>query len=446
MASLIKRNTKYSIRFTGIDGLRKTLAAGTTSERQALRVLERVELLLKAARTGDELDAQTAIWLSEAPTKLRERMANVGLIVVERADEANVATLGAYIDRYIAARTDVKEITRTKWRQTRGSLVSFFGGDRPLGKVTAGDAKDFERWLKQSRKARYLDAEKADVLAGDTIRKRISHAKQFFADAVARKLIEANPFAGLKSKVGANRSRDRFITRDEAAKVLDECPSNEWRLLFALSRFGGLRCPSEHLALNWGDIDWAASRMRVTSPKTEHHEGHGSRVVPIFPELRPYLEAAFEAAEPGSEYVVAGYRRAATNLRTQLERIIKLAGLEPWPKLWANLRASRATELATEHPAHVAAAWLGHSTSVAQKHYWQVTEADFTKATGGTIDETVADRGEKNVATFVTTARRREPQETVDAGTTTAIRRSTAHLIAGEMNSVPPSGLEPETR
>ena len=49
------------------------------------------------------------------------------------------------------------------------------------------------------------------------------------------------------------------------------------------------------------------------------------------------------------------------------------------PKLFQNLRASRATELAAEHPGHVAAEWLGHSTAVAQKHYWQVTDADFDR-------------------------------------------------------------------
>ena len=63
-----------------------------------------------------------------------------------------------------------------------------------------------------------------------------------------------------------------------------------------------------------------------------------------------------------------------------MERIIAKAGLKPWPKLFQNLRASRATELASEHPAHVAAAWLGHSTIVANKHYWQVTDVDFTNA------------------------------------------------------------------
>lgn len=40
----------------------------------------------------------------------------------------------------------------------------------------------------------------------------------------------------------------------------------------------------------------------------------------------------------------------------------------------------QATELAAEHPGHVAAAWLGHSTEVAQRHYWQVTDADFDRA------------------------------------------------------------------
>jgi len=70
-------------------------------------------------------------------------------------------------------------------------------------------------------------------------------------------------------------------------------------LLFALSRFGGLRCPSEHLALTWNDVDWERNRFRVTSPKTAHHEGRGERWVPIFTEFRPYFEEAFELAAQG---------------------------------------------------------------------------------------------------------------------------------------------------
>ena len=50
------------------------------------------------------------------------------------------------------------------------------------------------------------------------------------------------------------------------------------------------------------------------SSKTEHHEGKASRVIPIFPELRPHLEAAWEQAEPGTEYVITRYRDAGQNL------------------------------------------------------------------------------------------------------------------------------------
>lgn len=78
---------------------------------------------------------------------------------------------------------------------------------------------------------------------------------------------------------------------------------------------------------------------------------------------------------------VARYLRRNANLRTQLIRIIERAGLKPWPKLFQNVRPSRATELAAQFPAHVAAEWLGHSTLVAQKHYWRVTDDDFAKAT-----------------------------------------------------------------
>ena len=105
--------------------------------------------------------------------------------------------------------------------------------------------------------------------------------------------------------------------------------------------------------------------------------------MPIFPELTPHLEAMWDMADVGTVHVINRYRHDNANLRTQLARILRLAKVKPWPKLFQNLRASRATELAAEHPSHVAAAWLGHSTIVAAKHYWQVTDADFEKATSG---------------------------------------------------------------
>ena len=182
------------------------------------------------------------------------------------------------------------------------------------------------------------------------------------------------------------RTPTSCVDRDAIKKVIDACSDYEWRLLIALARFGGLRCPSETLELRWGDIDWEKGRMTVRSKKTEHHEGKASREVPIFPELRSFLEEAWEQAEVGQEYVITRYRGNA-NLRTQLQKIIKRAGVAPWPKLWQNLRATRATELARVFPGHVASAFLGHSETTAQKHYWQVTDEDFKKRAQNTTQQ-----------------------------------------------------------
>ena len=115
------------------------------------------------------------------------------------------------------------------------------------------------------------------------------------------------------------------------------------------------------------------------SPKTEHHEGMESRMVPIYPELRPYLDTAWELAEDNAEFVVMKIRNAESNLRTTFQKIIKRAGLTPWPKLFQNLRASRLTELEETFPTHVVCKWMGNSPKVAQKHYLLTTDEHFEK-------------------------------------------------------------------
>jgi hypothetical protein len=195
-----------------------------------------------------------------------------------------------------------------------------------------------------------------------------------------------------KSAVQANAARFHFVTREESDKVMGTCPNAEWRLLFALSRYGGLRCPSEHLSLRWGDVDWEHGRMTVRSPKTEHHVGGESRVVPLFPELRPHLEEVFDAAEVGTEFVITRYRSTNANLRTQFLRIVRRAGVQTWQKPFQNLRSTRETELAEEYPLHVVTAWLGNSQPVAAKHYLQVTDDHFSKAVQNPVQQAAEPR------------------------------------------------------
>ncbi len=367
------------------------------------------------------------------------KLAAAGLID-SRKDESS-PTLGEHLKNYFSKRTDVKKSTKINWRQSERNMLSFFGADCTLASITPGDAKDFERWLGTSAARENVYAEAEGGLAENTRRKRISNAKQLFQYAVDHELISRNPFKGLKSSVGGNRSRDYFLSREDSQKIIDACPNGQWRLIFALSRFGGLRCPSEHLALKWTDVDWDRSRILVHSPKTEHHEGKAERWLPMFPELRPHLEHAWEQAQEGAEHVITHYRDASQNLRTQFQRIIKRAGLTPWPKLFQNLRASRATELAADHPAHVAAAWLGHSTLVANKHYWQVTDDDFEKATLEKPPERCAAQNPAQQAHVL--ARTPSQAETPAHKKTPVLQEFASECFTVQKYTMTPTGLEP---
>jgi len=82
-----------------------------------------------------------------------------------------------------------------------------------------------------------------------------------------------------------------------------------WQVILGLSRYGGLRTPSETLSLRWEDIDWELNRMSIPEPKVEHREGRGVRSCPIFPELRSILDEAFEIFGDKSEFVASGFGR-----------------------------------------------------------------------------------------------------------------------------------------
>jgi len=407
MASISKRGAGWILRYIDQRGERKTITLYTESERQATAAKLKIENLLSAIQTGTTPDPETAAWLakqqadkSKFARRLLPRLVAAGLIDgqrgetatesgqdVQKAETPDVLTLGKAVQDYIDRRIDVTPQTRDIWHQPQQNLVAFFGTDRPLADISVADAKDFERYLKTSaRIVRYGDASKTDGLADATRKKRVQFAKQFFQDARDRRLIAENPFAGLKVGTPANKDRQFFVTLDMAETVLKACPDVEWKLIFALCRFGGLRCPSEVFGLRLEDIRWDENRFLVHSPKTKR-QGKPSRWVPIFPELRPFLTAAWdeivEQAEPGQKFLVHRYRnRSKEYLRRRLKQIIEHAGLTPWPKVFQNLRSGRQTELEDSgFPTHVVCAWLGNSPQVARKHYLQVTDDHFARAT-----------------------------------------------------------------
>lgn len=375
MASIVNDpNGRRRILFVGPDEIRKSIRLGKCDRKTAESICRHVEALLSARVTGDPVKPTTAAWLAEIGAKLRDRLAVVGLIEAPKR-----VALGEFLKNYILSRPDVKPATLEVWSQPCRNLTEFFGEDKPLRKITTGDCDQFKAWLLTQN------------LAPATVAKRLSFARTFLHVARKHKLIAENPFSEVKIPTASVSGRQRFIDRDATQKLLDVA-SPTWRTIIALARFGGLRCPSEVLSLEWRHIDWERGRLTVPSPKTDRYDGKGTRTIPLFPELRAHLQEAVERAAPGQTHVIGGDHLAkaarstgwkSCNLRTAFGKLIHRAGLKPWPRLFHNLRSSRETELLEEFPVHVVALWMGHDAKVSLKHYAQTTDEHFERAAGG---------------------------------------------------------------
>jgi integrase len=56
-----------------------------------------------------------------------------------------------------------------------------------------------------------------------------------------------------------NDERIVYVPAEDIERVIAACPDNDWRLVFALSRYAGIRFPSEAKDLKWSDVAWENS-------------------------------------------------------------------------------------------------------------------------------------------------------------------------------------------
>lgn len=411
-------------------GKRRSLWLGSISKRAAETVMRHVDELARAEAANTTPDAESAKWANGLDGRIRETLERWGL--VEAAPNRNTDAdrfLGAFCERYIKGRTDVSQATRDKYGHTKRFLVGKFGEDRMLKTITKSDAKAWQRWLMEQ------PGSKGKTMAESTASKHVKRAKTMFDDAVDARLIPESPMDAIKGGDEVNRDRDFFITPEAAARVLNACPDAEWRLIFALARFGGLRV-CEILTVTLDDIQWSESRLRIDSPKT------GLRFAPIFPELLPHLEAVFNAAPGGQVRCLERYAVNA-NLGTTANRIIERAGLVPWEKTFQNLRATRRTELQERFADHVVNGWLGQSSRVALKSYLQITPDHWTAGATETTANVTATNG--GVLGGVIPAHSQAFGANSDAQRYRKGNKKASESL-GNTEAAPPAGLEPATR
>lgn len=345
-----------------VRGVRRKLWLGAVSKAAARSVAVHLDALNLARDTGTVPPESTRLWLSSISDRIRNRLAAWGLVGQQEAAKHLPRTLGPYLQHYIDSRTDWSFSAKTRMVHVRLRLCERLGADTAIASITAGDAQGFARWIRST------------IESCSHSGKTISSARQLFKAAIDDRLIADNPFNGINASQQHDEDREAYIPAADIELMIAKADPY-FAALFAISRYGGLRVPSEPLDLRWEHINWATGRIVLVSHKTK------SRTIPLFPEILPHLRKLYELAPDGSECVFDRYRSTAAKVyRDNILRIAKLCGLQPWPKIWMNLRASCRTDLLERFPSHVVDAWMGHSAKVGAKHYDRITDAHFAAA------------------------------------------------------------------
>lgn len=384
MATLFKDNSRpnYIIRLTDSEsptGRRAKITCTGMTKKQAQQVLAHVEKIAVCQAAKIPMEQATAEWLGGLEGPIRKRLEELRLI--SPAKKVCEDTVVGYMSAYIRKRTDIAQNTKRIYDRSLHFVTEHFGTEKKLVELTHGNAKDFDRWLRQSgRKNR------TSGLAENTARKMVDKIKTVYNAAIDDEILTSNPFKGIATNVRSSPEKQQFVSADTVRKVIEHAPDAEFKAIIALARFGGLRTPSEFRHLKHGDFS-----MKTTPPKftifcqKTASKGKKTRDAPMFTELWPYLEPLI-SSDPADEkaFVFSKKYRECTdaNIFNTMVRTVKSAGVQVWPDLWRNLRASCESELIQKaYDIKDVCDWLGNTPAVVMGHYLRSNPESMTRAT-----------------------------------------------------------------
>ena len=352
---------------------RKRFRLGSTTKQSAGRFCTMIQSIEDAIRLGSPVRRQDEEWLRNLPPEQFDRIHRTGLL--DRTSiPSRMFSFSDWVEQWLLS-VSVKCADRTHelYQQSADMFIEFVGQGVSLAAITRDDA---ECWN---------DSLIASGISIASVRRNIRQLKACFNAAIRRDILLTNPFDRIESaSIAAERSR--IVTDEEAELVLNELPTTDYKLMFALARFGGLRSPSETTTLTWEDIDFDLGKMSVHAPKT-----HQTRLVPILPQLREVLD---EVAARTDDLAGPIVRVSEHNHARTIANAARRAGVESWERTFQTLRQSFSTLMCERFPAHVVAAWTGHSVEVSQAHYLTMRDEYFTEAARRSIKRSTPVRNE----------------------------------------------------
>ena len=341
------------------EGKSYTIRLGHVAEKDATAFADNVQTLLDYVSRRLVVPPVLADWADRLPDRHAKPLRSAGVL----RGNPLPRTVGQLVAAELALSATKAERTQLAYRAFGASLIEFFGADRPVASVAPEDGRRFADWLA----ARY---------APTTVGAKLRFAQRLFGRLAAEGVLRKNPF-NARGTVLHDDARDRYVDPVEVDQLLRAIADPEFAAVVVLSRYAGLRVPSE-LAIRWADV--GDTSFRVFGQKTKRW-----RTVPLFPPIAQRLALLPRTADVCLPGVVA---RGASFCGDRLATAYRDAGIAgPPPKPWINFRASAERDLLVSYPIDDVASWLGHSPSTALRSYsraaaWLATSSAVARGPG----------------------------------------------------------------
>lgn len=302
-----------------------------------------------------------------SPTEAgRQAKAIMRDVLLGRVATGTDTPLSKWRDSYLASKGEWSHLTREDVEKSLDKLIDHFGKDRRIGSITSTEAEAFAAELL------------ASGLAKNTVRKHCRNIKAMFQAAVDAEpqVIASSPFRRVASSVVSTPKDWATVTEADLQAILDACPNPGYKALFALCRLAGLR-RSEAVALRWEHV--TPERIAVYPRSDTEGTKQRYREVPVQPKLAAILANISRSGYgpcDGVEEDKAAFYRVLTG-------ILSAAKVQQYAKPLHTLRKNLETEWLSKYPMSKVAHWLGHSPTVAMKHYDRPEEKDFDMVAKG---------------------------------------------------------------
>jgi site-specific recombinase XerD len=328
-----------------LDGKRYTLYLGRRYNASSAERVADVVYELASCRTRNEKpSAELLRRVSGLPQRVRASLDKFGLV-----DNCFGMTLGELFEKHLFTKSFLKKKTQKFYKNSYKHFEEYFGLGRAVSSVSKADARLFLDFM-------------STKLAPCTIHRLLKSCKTIFSFAVEIGIISDNPFQGMRRGDTSNSARQFYVERAIIDKLLLHCENNYERLLLVLSRFGGLRIPSEIRKLKFGDFFGNVIRISEDT-KT------GFREVPFLNEIKEVFQRLHGSPD---DFVFPAEFRSDAGSWFILSKIIKRAGITRWDKLFVNMRSSFITDMvALGYDEKTLDSIFGNSAEVRKMHYIQ---------------------------------------------------------------------------